>query len=168
MRIPQSAISVVDELLATCKSRHQAQRFQNDILLPDFNSAAIHAPLFSYKVAAGFPSPADDYVEARLSLDQHLIRHKEATFFVRAKGNSMVGAGIFDGDLLVVDKSLTAASGDIVIAVVDGDLTVKRLIKRGDVVILHPENPRFKDIEFKEGQELQVWGVVTSSVKKFI
>jgi DNA polymerase V len=168
MRIPQSAISVVDELLASCKSRHQAQRFQNDILLPDLNSPAIQVPLFSHAVAAGFPSPADDYVEARLSLDQHLIRHKDATFFVRAKGNSMVGAGIFDGDLLVVDKSLIAASGDIVIAVVDGDLTVKRLIKRGDVILLHPENPRFKDIEFKEGQELQVWGVVTSSVKKFI
>lgn len=80
----------------------------------------------------------------------------------------MVGAGIFDGDLLVVDKSLEPQSGNIVIAVMDGELTVKRLIRKGESVILHPENPRFKDIELKDGQELQVWGVVTSTVKKFI
>ncbi len=80
----------------------------------------------------------------------------------------MTGAGIFDGDLLIVDKSLTPSSGDIVIAVVDGDLTVKRLMKRGSTVTLKPENPRFKEIEFKDGQELQIWGVVTSTVKKFI
>lgn len=80
----------------------------------------------------------------------------------------MVGAGIFDGDLLVVDKSLEPSSGDIVIAIVDGDLTVKRLIKRGDKVILKPENHRFMEIELQDGQELQVWGVVTSTVKKFV
>lgn len=79
----------------------------------------------------------------------------------------MVGAGIFDGDLLVVDKSLNPVSGDIVIAVVDGDLTVKRLIKRGNTITLKAENPRYAEIEFKDGQELQVWGVVTSTVKKF-
>jgi len=80
----------------------------------------------------------------------------------------MVGAGIFDGDLLVVDKSLDPSSGDIVIAIVDGDLTVKRLIKRGEKVILKPENHRFREIELQDGQELQVWGVVTSTVKKFV
>jgi DNA polymerase V len=141
---------------------------QYPVLLPAMGSPPILVPLFSHKVAAGFPSPADDYIQGRLSLDEHLIQHKEATFFVRAKGNSMVGAGIFDGDLLVVDKSLTPSSGNIVIAVVDGDLTVKRLIKHNGSVILKPENPRFKEMEFKEGQELQVWGVVTSTVKKFI
>ncbi len=140
----------------------------HSIQLPASGIAPIHLPLFSHKVAAGFPSPADDYIEGSLSLDQHLIQHKEATFFVRAKGNSMVDAGIFDGDILVVDKSLTPASGNIVIAVVYGDLTVKRLIKRGATITLQPENKRFKEIEFKDGQELQVWGVVTSSVKVFI
>lgn len=79
----------------------------------------------------------------------------------------MTGAGIFDNDLLVVDKSINPISGDIVIAVVDGDLTVKRLVKRGEVITLKPENSRFQEIEFKEGQELQVWGVVTSTIKKF-
>jgi DNA polymerase V len=138
------------------------------IQIPAFGHLPILIPLFSYKVAAGFPSPADDYIEGRLSLDEHLIQHKDSTFFVRAKGNSMVQAGIFDGDLLVVDKSLNPVSGDIVIAVVDGDLTVKRLIKRGETITLKPENPRYKEIEFKDGQELQVWGVVTSTTKKFI
>jgi len=145
-----------------------SQSSRHAILQPAVGIAPIRLPLFSHKVAAGFPSPADDYIEGRLSLDEHLIQHKDATFFVRAKGNSMIGAGIFDGDLLVVDKSLTPKSGDIVIAVVDGDLTVKRLIKRGSNITLQPENPRFKEIEFKDGQELVVWGVVTSSVKKFV
>jgi DNA polymerase V len=132
------------------------------------DSQPIRVPLFSHKVPAGFPSPADDYIEGRLSLDEHLITNKDATFFVRAKGSSMVDAGIFDGDLLVVDKSLTPSSGNIVIAIIDGDLTVKRLVLRGNMTILKPENPRFKEIELKDGQELQVWGVVTSTVKKFI
>lgn len=141
---------------------------QNSIQLPAMGKPPISFPLFGHKVPAGFPSPADDYVEGRLSLDEHLVRHKESTFFVRAKGNSMVGAGIFDNDLLVVDKSLDASSGDIVIAVIDGELTVKRLIKRDGKVILKPENARYKEIELQDGQELQVWGVVTSTVKKFV
>lgn len=141
---------------------------QNSIRLPAMGKPPISLPLFGHKVPAGFPSPADDYVEGRLSLDEHLVRHKESTFFVRAKGNSMVGAGIFDNDLLVVDKSLDASSGDIVIAVIDGELTVKRLIKRDGKVILKPENARYKEIELQDGQELQVWGVVTSTVKKFV
>ncbi len=102
-----------------------------------------------------------------LSLDDLLIHHRAATFFVRAKGNSMVGAGIFNNDLLIVDKSLSPASGDIVITVVDGELTVKRLILRGDQVILKPENPQFQEIAFKDEQELLIWGVVTSTVKIF-
>lgn len=138
------------------------------IQLPAFGALPIFAPLFSHKVPAGFPSPADDYVEGRLSLDQHLVPHKDSTFFVRAKGSSMIDAGIFDGDLLVVDKSIEPVSGHIVIAVIDSELTVKRLHRQGDQVTLKPENPRFKDIILKEGQELQVWGVVTSTVKKFI
>lgn len=140
---------------------------QKSIRLPAIPAQPAHLPLFGDKVAAGFPSPADDYIEAHLSLDELLIHHRAATFFVRAKGNSMVGAGIFDNDLLIVDKSLSPASGNIVIAVVDGELTVKRLILRGDQVILKPENPQFQAIEFKDGQELQIWGVVTSSVKTF-
>lgn len=126
----------------------------------------VRLPLFSHKVAAGFPSPADDYIEGQLSLDEHLIQHKDATFFVRAKGNSMTGAHIEDGDILIVDKSLKPQFGDIVVAVVDGEFTVKYLAQRGDAVVLKPANAKFKEIEFKDGQELEIWGVVTSSVKK--
>ena len=137
------------------------------VLKPTAPAVPARLPLFGSKVTAGFPSPADDYVEGRLSLDEHLIQHKDSTFFVRARGNSMVDAHITDGDLLVVDKSLTPQFGDIVVAVVDGEFTVKYLIKRGDAVVLKPANARYKEFEFKEGQELQVWGVVTSTVKKF-
>lgn len=133
---------------------------------PALDRPHIQVPLFSHKVPAGFPSPADDYVEDRLSLDESLVPHKEFTFFVRAMGHSMIGAGIFDGDLLVVDKSLEPTVGNIVIAVVNGELTVKRLGRRAGKYLLEAENPAYQDIEIKEGQELQVWGVVTSSIKK--
>ena len=115
----------------------------------------------------GFASPADDYIEGRLSLDALLIQNKDATFFFRAKGDSMNGAGIFDGDLLVVDKSVTPTSGSIVIAVIDGELMVRRLIKHDDQVSLRPENPEFEKNMLKNEQELQVWGVVTSAIKQF-
>jgi len=138
------------------------------IMLPEMGNSSIRMPLFSHKVAAGFPSPADDYIEGWLNLNEYLVPHQEATFFVRAKGNSMVGAGIFDGNLLVVDKSLIPSSGNIVIAVIDSELTVKRLLKDNGKIVLKAENARFKDIELKEGQELKVWGVVTATVRKFI
>ena len=128
---------------------------------------AVRLPLFAYPVRAGFPSPADDYIERRLSLDEHLIANKDSTFFVRASGNSMVGAGIFDGDIMVVDKGLDAKVGDIIIAVVDGEFTVKYLAEREGQTYLKPANHRYKDIEFKDGQELVIWGVVTSTIKQF-
>ena len=137
-----------------------------EIMLPKPGALPIYLPLFGHKVPAGFPSPADDHMEALISLDEELIHHKTSTFFVRARGNSMTGAGIHDGDLLVVDKSLEPISGDIIIASVDGNITVKRFIKEGSIIKLKPENPRHKEIEFHEGQELQVWGVVTSSTTK--
>ena len=125
-------------------------------------------PLFAHSVRAGFPSPADDYVARTLDLNEHLIAHQEATFLLRAKGHSMSGAGIQDGDLLVVDRSLNPAHRAVVIAVVDGEFTVKRLDKRGGCVRLLPENPEFSPIEFKDGQELQIWGVVTSVIHRLL
>jgi DNA polymerase V len=168
MRIPESVVIAVQDVLAVCKSKRLGKRFNNNILHPDLDTKPIRLPVIGHKVAAGFPSPADDYIERRLSLDEHLIGNKNATFFVRAQGNSMIGAGIYDGDLLVVDKSITPITGQIVIAVVDGDFTVKRLVMRDNKTILRPENPRFKDIELHDGQELLVWGVVTSTIKQFI
>ncbi len=122
-------------------------------------------PLFLSRVPAGFPSPAEDYVEGSLDLNEHLIAHREATFFMRVQGHSMTGAGIQDGDLLVVDRSLEAGHGDIVVAVVDGELTVKRLWRRGGRVRLLAENPAYAPIDLKDGQELAVWGVVTNIIR---
>ena len=135
-------------------------------ILPAANPARFSTPLFSHSVRAGFPSPADDYVAETLDLNEHLIKHKEATFFLRAKGHSMTGAGIHDGDLLVVDRSLSPTHRSVIIAVVDGEFTVKRLYKRAGKIRLMAENPDFAPIEFNEGQELQVWGVVTSVVHR--
>lgn len=135
------------------------------ILTPSPHPRRLPRPLLLSRVPAGFPSPAEDYVEGSLDLNEHLIEHREATFFVRVKGQSMTGAGIQDGDLLVVDRALEAGHGDIVVAVVDGELTVKRLWRRGARVRLLAENPAYAPIDLKDGQELAVWGVVTNIIR---
>jgi DNA polymerase V len=122
------------------------------------------APMFTEQVAAGFPSPADDYLEGNLDLNEYLIKHPVATFFVRVTGDSMIGAGIHSGDLLIVDKALEATSGKVVIAVVNGELTVKKLVRRDGVIYLMPENDKYKPIEVKDEIDLEIWGVVTSVI----
>jgi len=117
-------------------------------------------PLFVARVEAGFPSPADDYVERALDVSELLIRHPETTFFLRVQGDSMEGAGIHSGDLLVVDRSPEPKGGDVVIAALDGNLTVKRLKKDGDRLHLMPEHPSHEPIEVTKAQELVIWGVV--------
>jgi len=123
--------------------------------------------LMSSEVRAGFPSPADDFAESSLDLNELMIQHKEATFFCRVKGRSMEGAGIFEGDLLVIDRAITPRSGCIVVAAVDGELTVKRFMQRNGQVQLEAASPKFPPITFHDGQELQGWGVVTGSVRRF-
>lgn len=123
-------------------------------------------PLFTHAIQAGFPSPADDYTEGRISLDEHLVQHKEATFFLRVEGDSMRDLGILNGDLLVVDKSLDPEHGNVVIAVVDGEFTVKQLQRTSGGWILHAANSSYKDIIIEEGQELTVWGVVRWAIHK--
>jgi len=123
-------------------------------------------PLFACSVSAGFPTPADDYMECKLDLNEHLIKHPSATFFARASGDSMIDAGIHDGDLLVVDRSLNPASGKIVIAVMGGDLTVKRYITKDGKAYLYPENKKYKPIEISAESEVHVWGVVTNVIHK--
>jgi DNA polymerase V len=115
-------------------------------------------------VPAGFPSPADDYVEDKLDLNKLLVQNKSATYFLRVKGDSMINAGINDGDIIVVDRSVEPVERSVVVAVVDGELTIKRLLWRNGVAELHAENPKYAPIRFKEGQEMTIWGVVTSSV----
>lgn len=124
--------------------------------------AAMAAPVRGVDAA---PTPsAGDHVDGCLDLNEHLVAHREATFFIRVRGQSMSGAGIQDGDLLVVDRALEAADGDIVVAMADGELTLKRLQKRNGHVRLLPENPCFRPVEFADSQELSIWGVATCVV----
>ncbi len=121
-------------------------------------------PLFTGKVAAGFPSPADDYIEKTLDLNELLVKKPAATFFVRAEGESMLGAGIHPNDILVVDRSLEPVAGKVVICAVNGALTVKRLKMEAGQWRLAAENPAYADIIVNEGLELVVWGVVTAVI----
>lgn len=163
MRVPESLKSGVLQLVSAYK---QVLPMPPDAQRPDPEAPYLALPLFADKVPAGFPSPATDYVEDRLDLNKLLIQHAEATFFLRAKGQSMLGAGIHDGDVLVVDRSLTPGHGQVVIAIVDGDFTVKRLHRQGGQIRLVAENADYPDITFREGQELLIWGVVTNVVHK--
>ncbi|WP_434685980.1 LexA family protein [Pseudanabaena minima] len=134
-----------------------------DIHLPDM-STTLELPLQNCFVPAGFPSPAEDYVEHKLDLNSYLVTHPAATFFVRASGNSMTGANIHDGDLLIVDRSIEATHNDIVIAVVLGEITVKRLhYLRGEIALV-PENESYQTIFINEHSDLHIWGVVTNAI----
>ena len=117
-------------------------------------------------ISAGFPSPADDFKETRISLDRELVKNKEATFYARVSGDSMVGAGLDDGDLLVIDRSLNPENGKIAVCLVDGEFTVKRIKKEKNKLYLTPENKKYKPIELKEENELIIWGVVEYVIKK--
>lgn len=125
-------------------------------------------PLMSNTIAAGFPSPAEQYVEAPLDLNQLLVKRPAATFFLRVSGASMIDAGIFDGDILVVDRSIEAKDGMIVVACVDGEFTVKNLKKNGNSITLEPANKSYQSITFKDGMELRIFGVVTATIHRFI
>lgn len=116
---------------------------------------------------AGFPSPAEDLQERRIDLTEQLITHPQATFIIRVRGLSMIEAGIFDGDLLVVNRALKPKHGCIVLAVVEGEYTVKYLHQRPGKIRLKAANPTFPDIEPKDGQTLEIWGVVTAAIKQF-
>ena len=117
-------------------------------------------------ISAGFPSPADDFKEIRISLDKELVKNRSATFYARVSGESMVGAGLDDGDLLVIDRSLDPENGKIAVCFVDGEFTVKRIKKEENRLYLMPENKKYKRIEIKEENELIIWGVVEYVIKK--
>lgn len=118
-------------------------------------------PLYLCPVVAGWPSPAEDYIEGQLDLHKFAVRNEQATFFLHASGDSMMGAGIYDGDILVVDRSITPVPGKVVIAAVDGELTVKRLVKQGKALLLMPENPNYSPIDISVHEDTLIWGVVT-------
>ena len=125
------------------------------------------SPLFLCPIPAGFPSPATDYIEDGLDLNEYLVRHKAASFMFRVQGHSMQGAGIVDGDKVVVDRSIEAQHNQIVIAVVDGEYTIKRLYFKNGLVKLRSENPAFKPICFTAENQLEIWGVVMGVVRRY-
>jgi DNA polymerase V len=136
-------------------------------LIPDLFQGTRHAlPLYLCPVAAGFPSPADDFLEKRLDLNEYLVKNPPATFLVRVSGHSMKDAGIFDGDILVVDKSLQPVSGSIVVAILHGEFTVKTLKMQSMKTYLVPANGQYKPIEVTPEMDCEVWGVVASVIRK--
>ncbi|RBA28416.1 LexA family protein [Flavobacterium tibetense] len=132
---------------------------------PDFNSG-ISIPIINQGINAGFPSPAADFEEEKISLDAFLIKNKEATFYAKASGNSMIDAGISDGDILVIDRSLPVISNRIAVCFIDGEFTVKRIEIQEDKILLLPENSNYKPIEVSKENEFVVWGIVTYVIKK--
>jgi DNA polymerase V len=132
---------------------------------PD-TSTKIKLPFYIASVSAGFPSPAEDYLEKELDLNEHLIRHPAATFFVRVSGNSMKDIGILPGDILIVDRSLEAKDGKIIIGVINGEFTVKRIIRQGKKIFLQPENAKYNPIEITQEMDFDIWGVVSYSIHK--
>ena len=125
-------------------------------------------PLTSNNISAGFPSPADDFKEIRISLDKEIVKNEEATFYARVDGESMLGAGLNDGDLIVIDRSEEPKNGSIAVCFLDGEFTVKRLKLKNKEIYLMPENSKYSPIKIDEGNELSIWGVVTYVVKKMI
>ena len=131
--------------------------------LPD-QSIDCECPIFLSPVTAGFPSPAEDYIEDHLDLNKHLIKHPFATFFVKVKGDSMIDAGIHSGDILIVDRAIDPADKKVVIAVIDGELTLKRIRIIKKKLFLVPENKNYKPVEITEEMDFNVWGVVTNVI----
>ncbi len=133
---------------------------------PDY-STAMELPYVDAGIRAGFPSPADDFIELSIDLNKHLIKHKDTTFFATVKGHSMKNAGIYDGDLLIIDKSLEPQNDKIAICQIDGEFTVKRIKIEQNIVWLIAENEEFDPIKVTRDNELIIWGIVTASIKKF-
>jgi DNA polymerase V len=171
IRVPESQVAVVFDYLRALRQQVSATSQPalcniESISLVMMEPPHRVVPLMSHTVPAGFPSPADDYIEDRIDLNTHLITHREATFILRVSGWSMINAGIHDGDEIIVDRALNASHGNIVVAVVNNELTVKRLHQSASGIRLVPENPDFADIVIKADEELMIWGVVTRVLHK--
>ena len=123
--------------------------------------------LYSNPVSAGFPSPAEDHLDSSLDLNEYLIKHPSATFYIYAKGHSMNDIGIYDGDVMIVDRALEAKSKDIIIAGINGEFTVKRIYIKNNSIYLVPENKTFKSILVEDDMDFQIWGVVTHTIHSF-
>lgn len=164
MRIPQSLVNSLQQFLAEYNPAEgvdfSAFAFKNKIV--PLNQPL---PFYEQKIAAGFPSPVDDYIETALDLSQHLVKNPATTFYVRAQGDSMINCGIYSNDLLMVDRSLTPQNGSVIIASVNNEFTVKRLrLEKNNQVSLMPENENYTPIHVTEEIEFRIWGVVTNVI----
>lgn len=165
VRVPISQLETVVAYLDAYRQPATAEHPQPVELYP----SSIGLTAFAHGVQAGWPSPADDYLDDTVDLNAELIikEHEAATFVLRVAGWSMMQAGIFDGDRIVVDRSLSPVQGDVVVAVMNNDLTIKRLGRVDRKLALLPENPHFKPIVLEDGDTLEIWGVVTSCLRQF-
>jgi len=130
------------------------------------NEIKLELPFLSY-ITAGFPSPADDFLDATIDLNRHLIKHPNSTFYGRARGDSMQDVGIFDGDLLIIDKSISAKNGSIAVCFIDGDFTVKSILIEKDAIWLIAQNQKYKPIKVTKENEFLIWGIVINSIRYF-
>jgi len=173
IRVPESQVNFIKNWLLNNFKTNNLTDFNSKLNVQQVhpnNDKIYHIPLATERVAAGFPSPAQDDIEQALDLNEYLIRNENATFIVKANSLSMLDAGIDINDPLIVDRSIPAKSGDIVIALIDNDFTVKRLMIDSQFqppkVWLKAENPDYQNIYIEEGQELVIWGVVTYNLKR--
>jgi DNA polymerase V len=174
IRVPEGSITYIKEFLASYPDVTEIGSFANSNLdntsLDNTsldNLTRLEIPLFSSTVAAGYPSPAEDHVEDTLDLNEYMVQRPDSTFMLRVEGESMKNVGIMPDDILVVDRSLKASHRKIVIAAIDGELTVKRLYHRGGLVKLLPENPAYPEINLESEAELVICGVVIGSFRRF-
>ena len=123
--------------------------------------------LYASSISAGFPSPAEDHMDVGLDINEYLIKHPSSTFYIYVKGDSMINSGIFDGDLMIVDRSLEAKSNSVIIAVLNGDFTVKKIKKENNKIYLIPDNKKYNPILLDDSTDFQIWGVVTHTIHHF-
>lgn len=129
---------------------------------------SLELPLISTPISAGFPSPAGDFIDLKIDLNRDFIQHPSSTYFAKVTGDSMINAGISDGDLIIIDRSLTPKNGDIAVCLIDGEFTIKRIQFDKDCCWLIPENKNFKPIQVTEFNDFQIWGIVAHSIKSHI
>ena len=161
IRVPEGSIRYIKDFLERYPDVTDVVGAAQD------NVTRLEIPLYSSKVAAGYPSPAEDHVDDTLDLNDYMVQRPDSTFMLRVEGESMKDVGILPNDILVVDRSLPATHNKIVIAAIDGELTVKRLFHRGGLIKLLPENPAYPEIEIEKESDLVIWGVVIGSFRRF-
>lgn len=165
-RLPASWAAMLDQVLDTHKLVMKSPEIEQ--IDPAGVDKALALPLAGGKIAAGFPSAAEDFMEGKLDLNDILVKRPTATFYIKVAGESMRDAGIFPGDILVVDRGESPQHGHVVVAVVNGELTVKRLYRKGKTIRLDAENPAYPNIEIQGETELTIWGVVRANVHRFL